>query len=94
MFPHLSKRLSQDRHESQINFFIAVAHLYSLSTRRGTSQMKMLERRERTIIKHLSKQPVKWGAGGREGTFMTGMKRNLKLETFTMTFREVDTQQV
>ena len=57
--------------------------------------MKMLERRWlRTIIKHLSKQPVKWGAGGREGTFMTGMKRNLKLETFTMTFREVDTQQV
>ena len=67
MFPHLSKRLSQDRHESQINFFIAVAHLYSLSTRRGTSQMKMLERRERTIIKHLSKQPVKWGAGGERG---------------------------
>ena len=34
------------------------------------------------------------GSGRGEGTFMTGMKRNLKLETFTMTFREVDTQQV
>lgn len=81
MFPHLRKRLSQDRHESQINLFIAVAHLYSLScelsTRRGTSQMKMLAEDDHKTFEQTTGEV---GSGDeRRGDFYDGSEKKFEV---------------